>query len=314
MIYLLPQLRAKNRYTQDWIHVWERELSKIGVEFKIVGDSRLTEVKSFFSDVPVALDYEMSQIKELLDFNPEIIFCLDIDFPGLLSNAIQLLRLENKNIKAYGYLHAGSWCNGDVFKSTRGKYFSERAMFDVYDKIFVATRYHKRKIEDYFGEKFDNIRVVGFPFYREDVYSYTIPENCPEKEGILITGRFEQSNVNVFQKLKERYGKRVTTLEGVRNRKEYFEKLNESKISVSLKIEETFGLSQLEAYVLDSVPLSPNKFSYPEIFRGEGLLYEDYRDLTSMIDFFLDDYDLDVFNCVNLEKYELSIPTMIGEL
>ena len=166
MIHLLPQLPCRNRYTEDWIKMWSRELNKLCVGFQVWGHDVSTPITKFFTDPAYALRYECDQIRDLSQIDHlEKIFCLDVDFPGLLSSAIPVLKLMNPKLKCYGYLHAGSWCNGDIWTGIPGKKQVERAMFDTFDKVFVASWYHKQKIQWYFNRGFENLEVVGFPFY-----------------------------------------------------------------------------------------------------------------------------------------------------
>jgi len=285
MITVLPQLPCENRYTADWIQVWRRELRKLDVSFQMVDPHNpyfpLAKVTKYFTDPYKALEYECAQIQALTVIKPDKILCLDVEFPGLMTPAIQLLRLTNPKLKACGYLHAGCWCDGDVWSRTKGRPWIDRMIFDTYDKVFVATYYHTKKIEDYFGRKFNNLVVVGFPFYQEDVVAYAKPIPFEEKKGILISGRLEQSNSRLIDTIKQKFTD-VSVLQAS-SRKEYYKLLNKAKVILSLKTEETFGIGQLEAYVLHSIPLCPNQFAYPEVVGDERLLYSSEDDLVDKL-------------------------------
>jgi len=311
MMHLLPQLPCKNRYTKDWIGIWTRELSNLGVQFKVLGHNKPMAITKFFTNPAKALEYECEQIMALARTNPEKIFCLDIDFPGLLSSAIPVLKLRNPNLKCFGYLHAGSWCNGDIFSEIIGKKHLERAMFDTYDKIFVATYYHKKKIEKYFGEEFDNLEVVGFPFYRKDVLSYVEPMPFEEKDGVIINGRWEQSNLDFLDRLRNKLNIKIYCIEST-NREGYYRQLNTAKVVISLKTEETFGIGQLEAYVLGGIPLCPDDFSYPEVIGDGRLLYLSENNLMDKLSWLLR-LRQNPFQ-INVEQYEQTIPNIVSSI
>jgi len=311
MMYLLPQLPCKNRYTEDWVFIWVRELLNLGFQFKVLGTFTPTAITKFFTDPNKALMYECKQIENLVRYSLDKIFCLDIDFPGLLSSAIPVLKLMNPKLRCYGYLHAGSWCNGDIFSKTPGKKHLERAMFDIFDRIFVATYYHKKKIEGYYGEVFDNLKVVGFPFYKKDVLHYVKPLPFEEKNGILINGRLEQSNTEIVDTIRKRFINQRVEFVNAKNRKEYYNQLNHAKIVLSLKTEETFGIGQLEAYVLGSIPLCPNDFAYPEVIGDKHLLYDNEEDLLLTLGY-LTRFEVNPFQ-INIEKYEQVIATCMVE-
>ena len=157
MISVLPQLPCKNRYTEDWIKIWFRELRALDVPFIMFGEDKAVPVTKYFTDPIKSLDYQANQVRLLCNNPPMDILCLDVEFPGLISPAIQALRLMNPKLRAYGYLHAGVWCNGDVWAETKGRQHLDRMIFDTFDKVFVASKYHKRKIRYLYGEKFDNV-------------------------------------------------------------------------------------------------------------------------------------------------------------
>lgn len=312
MMHLLPQLPCKNRYTEDWIGVWCRELNNLGVKYVVLGGNTSVPITKYFTDPGKALSYECNQLRILSRVNLERIFCLDVDFPGLLAAAIPVLKLMNPKLKCYGYLHAGSWCNGDIFSRMPGKKHLERAMFDTFDKIFVATYYHEKKIEKYFGEEFDNLEVVGFPFYRADVLKYEDPQPYEEKDEIVINGRLEQSNINLIDKLREKFPGENIAVTTAKGTKEYYELLNRAKIVISLKTEETFGIGQLEAYVLGGIPLSPNRFAYPEVIGDSRLLYNNEKDLMDKLNCLLN-LKVNPFR-IDIEKYEQVIPNIISSI
>ena len=240
------------------------------------------------------------------------IFCLDVEFPGLISPAIQVLRLMSPGLEAYGFLHAGIWCNGDIWVETKGRQHIDRMIFDTFDRIFVASYYHKKKIEDYFGEEFDNLHMVGFPFYKKDVLAYAKPLPFEEKSGILINGRTEQSNVNLIERIRNRFPDEEIIVVNAKNRKEYYNQLNHAKIVLSLKTEETFGIGLLEGFILGGIPLSPDCFAYLETIGNKCLLYSDEKDLMDKLSYLIK-LKQNPFH-IDIEKYERTIPHIVSFL
>jgi len=288
MITLVPQLPCGNRYTEDWLATWERELDLLGLEHQVpCRPISASQVTKFFTDPILAVRYEAYQIATMMDTPGTLggIMCLDVEFPGLMTSAIQTFRLMYPGLQVYGYLHAGVWCNADIWSYTKGRNYIDRAIFDTYDRVFVATIYHKEKIEKYFNEEFNNLVVVGFPFYRKDVYRYGSSIPFEEKSGVVICGRAEQSNGGLVKCIKE-VVPHVTFL-SAKTRQDYFEQINKAKVVISLKTEETFGISQLEAFALGSLPLCPNNYAYPEVISNPNFLYDSWSDLVVKLEYLL---------------------------
>lgn len=314
MIHILPQAPLKNRYTEDWIPMWKRELDKLNVNYTIVGDETTIDSEGLFGNLQAAVDYELKQIQYCFDNLDSIdkILHLDTDFPGLFVAAAQLLKWKKPSLKIFGFCHAGSWNTGDIFSESLGKYDLELATLEIFDKIFVATEYHKKKIEDFFdiGNR-DNICVTGLPYYHRDVMDkVNVIKTLTEKELILISGRREQSNGDLIDKFKERYKNlEFVDFSQIKNRRQYFEVLNNTRIAVSFKVEETFGLSQFEVHSLGGLTLSPNKFSYPELIKEEELIYTSEEDLFVKFENLLSKFCNDYF--IEMEVYEKSIENMV---
>jgi hypothetical protein len=312
MIHILPQCPFKNRYTEDWIDVWEREMSNLNIDYKIIGGKTPIESIGLFSNFKVAMNYELDQYKQLLkEKDIEEILFLDIDFPGFNPSLVHLLKHINPDLKAYGYVHAGSWCNKDIFYNEKGKKELELSTFKLFDKLFVATEYHRNKICNFFERNFVNMEVVGLPFYRQDVLNKVDRvKGWDEKKYIFFSGRKEQSDMENWRdtlKFIEKWSDfEVKTYDDIRTRKEYFDMLNNSKISISFKIEETFGLSQLEAYSLKCVPLSPNHYSYKEIFPKKYLYYTQ-NNIQLFFQNNIQEFQILKEDEIDFEKYENSI-------
>lgn len=315
MLYVLPQCPFKNRYTEDWIDIWSRELIKSGIEFKIIGDASPINSTGLFTNFNIAQDYELNQISELFHViqDNDKVLVLDVHFPGYSTTAAQLLRWKYKNIKIYGFLHAGDWCNGDIFSNDLNKRALDTIMFEVYDFIFVSTKYHKDKIEKYFNTHLYNVLITGFPFYKEDVLKY-INKIVPfeQKNKLVITGRRSQSDVNILDFLIDKYSYACIVEDmDFSDRKDYYDLLNYAKVTISLKTEETFGLSQMESTILGSIPLSPNNYSYTELFPSE-FLFNNKEELCEKIDLYMNIDNNDLIKNIDMNKHTLSIENMIN--
>ena len=291
---ILPQMPSQNRYTEFWIEMWERELRKRNIPLLMLGERNLSPLdrsKSFnwFCDTKKAIRYELNQVIALLDYveEDEKILWLDASFPGFSVNASQLMKRMNPNLKIFAYVHAGSWCKGDIWSTIKSKKQIELNGLGIFDKIFVSTFYHKKLIQSSLDCNFyssrkelkDKIKIVGIPYYVEDIPKI-VRDTSVKKPKILIIGRGEQSDTGMM----DRYIKNVGTKWEIVNktfgsRLDYLKELSTCKLAVSFKTEETFGLSTLDALSLGTFPLCPNRCAYSEVLDNPKFLYQNEQSL-----------------------------------
>lgn len=286
MLYILLPPIIRNRYTENLKNYFEKKCKMHGILYNIVMIKRKGSVKYMFTDLDLELKNELYQIQYLKNrlCNGDKVFIFDVDIFGLLVPFIHYVKLKGYDIDFYGYFHGGIWCNKDIFAGMKGKKELSLSAIRTLNKIFVATQYHKNLIEEYYKEKFDNIKVIGF-FYDFECLDYVIPNLLSEKKEVVgVVGRIEQSNKELIEKI-ERFciknGFKFLFVKG-KNKLDYYRKLNECKVVVSVKEEETFGISMFDAYFLNCIILCPNRFAYKEIWNRE-LLYDSEEELFGKI-------------------------------
>lgn len=277
MIHTIVQLPLEDRYTADWF----RRL-RDDPDFHVMGQYLFqtvdrTKPYNYFSNLEEATQYESFQIFNLVyEENVERILITDLDFPGLAVAAIPLLKLKFPDVKIYGVFHAGSWCNKDLFEGDNTKILLEAAAFEGCEKVFVASQYHKDKIEDYFSELILRIVVLGgMPFYAEDVQEF----RRDKTKDVLVLGRQEQSMDLTTQS----WNTMPDFHQELISRDDYLAKLARYKIAVFPKAEETFGYSALEAVAVGTIPLVPDDYSYPEFIPRE-FRFSSFYDIPIMVD------------------------------
>jgi len=191
--------------------------------------------------------------------------------------------------KIAGCLHAGCWDPADFLSqkgvvSWAGK--MEQSLFDVADRVFVATKFHKDLIlnshigqvltQDHLG-LIDKIKVTGFPIFPEEgadqvkdphliVFPHRMdPEKQPEKVAELrrmLGGGYEV----------------VCSKEVTSSKKEYYALLRKAGISVSFAKQETWGIAMQESLFAGCIPFVPDRLSYQEMYHP-GLRYSTMEEL-----------------------------------
>lgn len=272
MIYVINQLPLRDRYTSDWY--WT--LTDVP-EFVVLGGGRYSVVDrskpyNYFSNLEEAVTYETEQINILLAQNDvQRILIADLDFPGIAAGSIPLLRLKFPEVIIGAIIHAGSWCNKDIFQGETDKYYQELGAILGCDVCYVATQYHAQKIKNYFAgkEEINNIHILGgLPFYPDD---YSLQKGVTKK-GVCIVGRIEQSlSLNLS----------YNHLHDLPH-EEYINELAKHSVALFSKEEETFGYSVFEALACGVVPLTPHKFCYPEYLPPE-FMYSNIEEIDSKI-------------------------------
>lgn len=302
----MPVLPVKNRYPEEWYHQFPREFERLGVDYITIDGGMEVPVEfekrehDMFTSLELGAEWELSQIQKLLELSDEmtsedIIFFTDIDFPGFCLPFVQLLKLKIPSIKVYGYLHAGSYCIGDIFSKTLGKIDSERATLKIVDGVFVGGEYHKSLVQALFGWG-DKIHVVGAPFYRDQVGLDPIPLYEREFDVIYSSRMDKQNPGTMFMKVVAENPEIqfVCTSDPsdvfdnlvyapTHNRQEYYSVLQQSRVYLSMATESTFGYGVVEAMSLGLIPIVPNKFSFPEVVGCPRYLYGDFDSLNAIL-------------------------------
>ena len=241
MIYLVPQYPAKNRYTEDWIK-WLK--SAFGKEGRLViGKEKSAEFKysdiNIFTDTKKTALYELQALEALIKIpfvRGDKIFFADIDFTGVCLPICILLKRMYPYLKFYGYVHATSLNRGDYWEGLKEyKLPLEKVTFKLFDKLFVATEYHRKKLL-----RSGETVVVGAPFYG---FSQRKVAWDKRKWDVVIVSRPQKS---VLDKLgeKEYLIEKGIKVFIVRNktRKEYREILANSKICLSWRMKKLLGI------------------------------------------------------------------------
>ena len=286
MIYLVPQYPVKNRYPGQWIRWWPRELKLSGLEVEVLGEE--VEGGCFkyggvnkFTDTLATVSFELDQMKSLFGkvSKGDVVLFLDLDFPGFASDAVALLRrMYGDSIGIYGFVHATSVNEGDFWEPIRRwKRLIEEAVFGLVDVVFVATEYHRSKLEKEFSSIAGKVKVVGCPFFRDEVCNGGWKSWKERVWDVFVPARPDEQK---FRKISMLEGVKLKFAEEeLESREYYFKTLSESKICLSLASEETFGYAVVEAMAFGTVTVVPDRFSYPEVVPVAELRYKDEEEM-----------------------------------
>ena len=187
MLYILPLEPLPERYTIQWRRWFAQALAARKIDHVFIDGASLTSSVESGSvlDAEGTNFYKFSQLqavcrlfKDGMVKDGDKFFTFDLWMPGLESIPY-MAHLENKKIELYGFLHAGSYIDGDFAQpmSEWANHF-ETGWFRMCKKVFVGTNYHK--------QEFTTKRItLKFGFSRASGF-FRAP--TPELEKLVVTG------------------------------------------------------------------------------------------------------------------------------
>lgn len=277
----VPQLPIKMRYQEWWInefckHLEFDEVLTLGMSFSQFFKHYHNAENDGFSAPFHATRFELEQINDFinLDLKPnDFLLLADLSFPGFFASMLT----HNTNLskkRCFAICHATSFNYLDYFEEVRDSKFNiESAHASLFNKVFVATEYHKRKLG------WLNTQVLPFPYppfqrhyFGPKIYPLiSVARNHPQKRQIGLENDVEDL-------LKTRiYRASYTSWEG------YYKAIAQSQCMIITAQEETYGYQIIDAVLNDCVPIAPSRLSYPELLPPE-YLYKDLADLVKKIE------------------------------
>jgi len=199
-IIFLPLQPLDERYTGMWYDIIPKAFRERGHEVVVVDGEVLEReiVKGSFLDVYGALYWELTQLEKFVKMaqrgeieRDDVVFLSDIEFPGLAIATKFISRLSGIGFKAVGWLHAGSYVKGD-FSTLLEDYqkWLEVGWLSGFDKIFVASNYHKRILFERrlvpmgAEDLIDKVVVTGNPWSVEWAYKIAGIESWEEIDDV----------------------------------------------------------------------------------------------------------------------------------
>jgi len=321
MLWVFPLEKFDLRYTSQWYRWVQEDLEGLKVDFEYVyPEPVVKEIKTGrFLDTVGTVHFKASQLQLFASkiISGEVsagdkILVFDGWFPGmgLIKYWSQMSGIP---VEIYGIFHAGTY---DIYDMTFEKGLSvwarplEQSWFLMYDKVFVATQFHRKLIESTFGDA-ENVKVTGFPFRME----YTIKT----KENIVVfPHRLDwEKNVKEFDKLSKILSPKypnwrfIKTFGMIEGKGGYYNVLSRAKVAVSCAYQETWGIAMMECADLGCHCVVPNSLSYPEMYPDE-CRYNSFEKLLKLVELAMKRKDFTVkhFTCV----YRESVKNMVKEM
>jgi len=268
-ILLVPMLPIKHRYSAWWHRWWEKILKEANFKVCVPQTGRpISPDPHLFTKVRDSIRHDLKVACWLLPrAKPhDVVVVLDAFWTGIPAIALTYLKLQVPSIKVVAYAHAGSYLYGDITSGSEGHHKYEEALTQIYDLIFVASEYHKKKLLAAYPKTL--VKVVGFPV--------VVPPIQAKKDArltVLASVRSIQKGldkVETVTRLLKEAGLKVKVGAGL-TQQAFWNLCARATYVISLAEEETFGLAVAEAVALNCIPIVPNKAVYPELYPPQNL-------------------------------------------
>ena len=281
-IIFVPQYPTKMRYQSWWFWKFPEELRKAGFNVLTLGEDYAAQLEAetgdieMFSPIDKAIDFETAQINEYMNLtlkDDDILFLADISFPGFFTGALY----HKKPKRCFAFCHATSKNNLDYFAPVHySKFPVEESHAQMFKAVFIGSYYHDMKIH------WPNALVTRLPYPPLGFFK------SEKKYDIISTSRPTPQKVDKeIEKLVEDEFKTKVVRKEHDNWVDYYTFLNRSKVLLITSKEETFGYQVVDAVMVGCIPLTPNKFSYPELLPRD-YLYDNREELLERIEEALD--------------------------
>lgn len=273
-LIIIPQYPARLRY-QEW---WPDVLSKgYATRFQevlcLLPDSTSQRLSTgSFSDPNAAIKFELDQIKLYMDLDidplKDVVLLCDLSFPGLFAQV--LFHRDRRPARCYAVCHATSRNFLDYFSSVdESKWLTELGVSMLFDTIFVASEYHKKKLSE-----MTNTHVIRLPH----------PPWCSADTETAKWGRpFTVSSVarDHAQKVNLTFEKQFSDevdlsihrfkTDNLAGWWDYSLFLSQSQFLLVSSREETYGYQIVDALMHGVIPIAPAAYSYLELLPFENL-------------------------------------------
>lgn len=283
-VYHIALEPIETRYTGQWLRVIKPELEKLGAEVEdVLGESIGGETTSGafldFVRTNIWKNTQINKVARMFDqglINPGDKFLFtDAWHPGIIQ-VRYMSDLLDVPVEIHSYWHAGSYDEWDFLgrkvQNLNWSLAAEKAFFEASDYNWFATYFHR----DLFLDSVDvyhsaKAKISGQPHYEivEELKKFkgTQKENivffphrlAPEKQPEIFYA---------LAKLLPEY-KFIAAQEQKLSKDEYHELMAKSKIMFSASLQETLGIGGLEALLVDTIPMVPNRLSYSEMYLNE---------------------------------------------
>lgn len=289
-LFVVPIEPLEERYSAQWLRWWKQYNRSAFHSFEVIQIlPELTQYRTIengqFLDNIKTNRFKLEQLQQLIFRiqrkelrDGDIIWFHDGWFPGV--ETLAYIR-DTMNIKfqMVAMFHAGTYDKWDYLSQSNAAVWAAPMETGwcrgVYDKVLVATEFHKRLLCRERKISTEKVFVVPFPFMLEkehqnwecDTREQTIvfPHRLACEKGTNALAHFHHL-LSEFNKEHGTLWRMVITKQCCRTKAEYYAVLKEATYALSFAKQETWGIAMQEATVGGCIPIVPSRLSYKEMY------------------------------------------------
>jgi len=279
MYHVITLPSIDTRYTAqwyEWLIRWRRDYGRRDV--LIYGDNKPHVVRpTEFLDYRDYYHYVLPLMDKMMDNldSGDVVFFFDGETAGI--EMIEYIRkMEGIDIELRTFWHSGTYDKYDLtaVRGVRGEYF-ERGWFNIADKIYVSSDYHKYLLNEKRDVPLDKIESTGNPLDLDAFEDGTKVEKIYE---IMFAGRkVKEKGYDIVQELiNKKHLPIVCSLDMSWSKKEFYHALAQSKVLFSPAQQDMFATAVMEAFGSNIPVLVPDTPQYRAIV-PERYIYDDWK-------------------------------------
>ena len=280
MIYVITLPSIETRYTGQWYKwMWSYVDSTKRQDIRVMGDNLAikippTEFLDFRQYYFKVYPFLMATIKVIK--SGDTVFFMDGETAGV--EAFEYIRkMENIKVDIRTFWHSGTYDKYDLtaIRGVHGENF-ERGWFDITDKIYVSSDFHKRLLVESRGVEKEKIIVTGNPL---DLNLFSDGTKTIKTNNVMYAGRLvPEKGYDIVKELRKKRIDITVSLENKWDKKRFYEELAASKVLFSPSKQDMFATACMEAFGSNVPVLVPDIENYKEII-PERYRYKKLEDI-----------------------------------
>lgn len=336
-IHVVPIEPMIERYSAQWLN-WISDYVnnnpvldvRIYDPYDYLDSGKTTKITyGQFLDVYETNNYKLLQLQWLINelksghiTDGDTILLLDGWFPGIETLAY-IRDCKGLDIKIVALFHAGTYDPHDYLTQKNVGYWGqdiENGWFKIYDQILVATHYHRELLINSRQVNPNKVQVVFFPIFntwnlvnieRNSKLVVFPHRHAPEKQYEL----FDKLSANTHLGLTYY----ATHGPNFKTKEQYYNTLNAATYSISMALQETWGIAMIESVLSGCIPVVPDRLSYSELYpslfkypdvKGDQTISAVENKLEQLIQINQTDPELIKHTLLKLQKVFLALGTL----